>query len=166
MQEFRTLIERHEAAVFNLAYRMLGRREEAEDAAQDAFVKVFRSLNAYSDQMPFWPWLRRIVVNACIDKQPREYSSDDVETTIDLEEPFVDSVEMEVLRKCEIERIDETIAGLPGTYRTVVVLRYREDLSFEEIAEAMGQTPGAARVRLHRAMKMLSERLAVVNDEL
>jgi RNA polymerase sigma-70 factor (ECF subfamily) len=166
VQEFRTLIERYEAAVFTLAYRMLGRREEAEDATQDTFIKVFRGLSSYSDKAPFWPWLRRIVVNACIDRQSREFPSDDVETAVDLEQPFVDSVVAEVLRKCEIEKIDGTIAGLPDMYRTVVVLRYREDLSFDEIAEALSQNPGTVRVRLHRAMKMLSERLAVVNDEL
>jgi RNA polymerase sigma-70 factor, ECF subfamily len=165
-QDFRTLIERYEGAVFTLAYRMLGRREEAEDAAQDTFIKVFRSLNSYSDSAPFWAWLRKIAVNSCLNNLPREFPSDEVETALDLEQPFVDAVQAEVLRKCELEQMDAVIAGLPEMYRTVVVLRYREDLSFDEIADALGQTPGAVRVRLHRAVKMLSERLAVVDNEL
>jgi RNA polymerase sigma-70 factor, ECF subfamily len=68
--------------------------------------------------------------------------------------------------RCEAERIAKMISGLPENYRVPVVLRYQEDVSITEIALTMGIAPGAVRVRLHRALAMLSERLAVVSDEL
>ena len=163
VQEFRVLVERHQKAVFLLAFRILGRREDAEDAAQDAFVRAYQSLHTYSDSGKFWPWIRRITVNCCIKKLPREFPSDELERTADAEQC---SVEADVLRKCELQELRKAIAGLPAAYRTATVLRYQEDLSIRETAELLDEPAGTIRVRLHRALKMLSERMVVTGDGL
>ncbi len=60
VREFRILVDRYQQGVFRLAYRILGRREDAEDAAQDTFIRAFRSIHTYSDTGAFWPWVRRL----------------------------------------------------------------------------------------------------------
>jgi RNA polymerase sigma-70 factor, ECF subfamily len=164
-QEFRRLIERYQGKVFLLCLRILGRREEAEDASQDAFVRVFQSLGTFNQDSPFWPWARRIAVNCCLRKLPREFPSDRVDDAIESTQPFVDPVEAEFFNSCDRESMDKAVSCLPDQYRVVVAMRYLEDCSTKEIAELLGETPGAVRVRLHRALKMLSERLTVMKDE-
>ena len=163
-QDYRKLVERYQASVHLLAYRMLGRREDAEDAAQDTFIRAYRSLASYNDEADVWPWLRRIAINCCLKLLPRDFPVDDVEEMVRLE-PFADSVETEVFRKCTKESVLKVVAGLPESYRTAVALRYLEDLSTSEIAEILNEPAGTVRVRLHRALRMLSERL-VIEDEL
>ena len=163
VREFRILVDRYQQGVFRLAYRILGRREDAEDAAQDTFVRAFRSIHTYSDTGAFWPWVRRIAVNCSIKKLPQEFPSDAVERILDIEQP---PIEAEVFRECELQELRKAIAGLPESYRTAAVLRYQEDLSIAEIAELLDQPAGTIRVRLHRALKMLSERMVVIGDEL
>ncbi len=166
VQDFRWLIQRYHKCVYAIAYGILRRREDAEDAVQDTFIKVFRSLHTYCDEKSFWSWARRIAVNCCLDRLPQDVPTEDVEQMVDYQQPFIDSVEAEVLSRCEGHITDSVVAGLPADYRVVVVLRYYDGLSASEIAESLGIPAGTVRVRLHRALKMLSERLAVVRDEL
>lgn len=163
MQEFRCLVDRYQGAVHALSYRILRRREDAEDAAQDTFICVYKSLHTYRESGAFWSWLRRITVNCCLKRIPREVPSDEVETMIDINQPCVDSVAAEYFRRCDLETIQEAIADLPVNYRTVVVLRYQEDLALTEIAQLLNERDVTVRVRLHRAIKMLTDRL-VVNE--
>ena len=164
-QEFRLLIERYHGSGFALAYHVLARREDAEDAVQEAFVKAFQSLQAYDEGRPFWPWFRRIVVNCCLNTRTREIASGDADSLADSDIPAEDTIESDLIRKCEMEDVLAAIAELPMDYRTVVVLRFMDDLSTPEIAEMLGVQVGTVRVRLHRAIKMLAHKLAVVKDE-
>jgi len=165
-EEFRAFIERYQARAYALAYSVMRRREDAEDVVQDAFVKAYNGLHTFSDGAPFWPWIRRITVNCCIRRLPREFPSDEIERMVEDEQPYVDAVHLEVCRKFERAGIREAISRLPESYRMAVVLRYQEDLSPTEIAEITGETPVAIRVRLHRAVRMLTDRLAVTEHEM
>jgi len=165
-EEFRILVDRYQARAYLLAFRILGRREEAEDAVQDAFVRAYSALDTYLETGTFWPWIRRITVNCSIHRFSRETPSDVVEQMVEDEQPYVDTVEAEVFGKLEAARIGQAIERLPEAYRVAIILRYEEDLTTSEIAEALELSPVAARVRLCRAMKMLCEKMAVTQNEL
>ena len=164
-QEYRELMLRHQASVFRLAYRVLGSREDAEDATQETFLRAYGRLETCRDRGKFWPWLRRITLNLCLDRMPKTAQCEYLDDLPDKEGSSGDPVEDEVLKQAEFEDIRKAVTGLPDAYRAVVVLRYQEELSHKEIAEALGETLPAVQVRLHRARKMLAERLEVIANE-
>ena len=166
-KDFRELMRRHQNAVYRLAYRILKRREDAEDVVQETFLRVHQNLAAYAERGKFWPWARRIAMNICLKRLPSEVPVEEVGDLLESAQAPEDPVETEVLRRIEAGAVGKAIAGLPATYRAVVVLRYEEDLSYKEIAELVSESVSAVETRLHRAKRMLAERLAVViNDEL
>ncbi|MCX6345463.1 MAG: sigma-70 family RNA polymerase sigma factor [Armatimonadetes bacterium] len=164
--EFRKLVSKYQRQAMSLAYRMLGNVSDAEDATQDAFVSAFRSINTYGDGGYFWPWLRRIVINCCLKRMSRQIAMEDVDSIEDLAQPCAIALEDEVIQKCELETIRKVISELAPIYRVVAVLRYQQDLSTVEIAEMLDLPAGTVRVRLHRALKLLNERLVVDEYEL
>ena len=160
-EEYRELMLRYQSQAYRFAYRVLGMREEAEDATQEAFIRAYGRLSTCRDRWKFWPWLRRIVLNLCLDRLREEPEEELPEELSD-----VDTVESEVFRRAELEDIRRAIAKLPGAYRVAVALRYEEELSFKEIAGILGESLSAVQVRVHRAKKMLAERLGVIRDEI
>jgi len=164
-EEYRELMRRHQDSVFRLACRILGRREDAEDVVQEAFVKAYASLAGCRERAKFWPWLRRIALNICLKRIPREFPCDTTEDLIDAACAQGNPVEAEALKRADISSLRKAVAALPAAYRTVLVLRYEEDLAYSEIAELIGATNDVVRMRLHRAKKMLAERLAVRINE-
>jgi len=166
-EDFRELMRRHQVPVFRLAYRILRRREEAEDAVQETFLRVYQNLSAYTEQGRFWPWVRRIAVNICLKRLPLEVPVEEICEMVESEQALDDPVEAEIIRRTELEGVRKAVAGLPAPYRIAIVLRYQEDLSYKEIAELTNESVSAIETRLSRAKRMLAERLAVMtNDEL
>jgi len=164
-QDYRDLMLRYQASAFRLAYRVLAGREEAEDAVQETFIKAFDKLGTCRERNKFWPWLRRIVLNTCLNRIRRGAPCDNIDELTDIHSPSGNPVESEVLMRVQLEEIQRAIAGLPDSYRTTVVLRFQEELSYKEIADVLGETVSAVQVRLHRARKMLAERLEVMRHE-
>lgn len=163
-EDYQKLMQRHQDSAFRIAYRIMGRREEAEDAVQEAFLNAYRSLASYSGRNKFGAWMRRIVINACLRKATNEIPCDDLDAVS--EQQFTHSpVEAETIKNIHHSAIKRAIDGLPFIYRTVVVLRYMEDLSYAEIAEAIEEPVTTVQTRLHRAKRILNERLAVILDE-
>ena len=162
-EDFRELMQRYQGSVFRLAYRITNSRDEADDVAQESFVLVYRSLRGYREEGRLWPWIRRITVNCCLKKLSRKHPSENLEEVPDV---AADSVEQQVLAKLALDEVRSAISELPGPYRTVIVLRYLEEMSHGEIAELVGDSVAAVQVRLHRARKALTARLASeVRDE-
>lgn len=158
------LMTRYQDMVFWLACRILRRREEAEDAVQQIFLRAYSRLDTYDgDKGSFWAWIRRITVNVCLTMSSREkpYEMLD-ELANDADFIFSSSVEEGMLARVRTEDIRKIISDLPSDYRVVTVLRYQEDLSYKEIADLLGVTIPTLQVRLHRAKKMLAERLESV----
>ena len=164
VRDFRLLITRYERRVYTLCARVLENREDAQDSTQDAFIRAYSSLAGFDTGLPLWPWLRKIALNCCFRRAKARASRCETELfdTWPSEAGFMD----DLICKEESQRILQAVSGLPDAYRTVVVLRYQEELSSSEIADALGETPGAVRVRLHRALKMLANRLAVTVDDM
>lgn len=165
-QRYGELVRKYQDAAFRIAYRITGRREDAEDAVQDTFLRAYGKLGSCRDRSRFWPWVRRIAVNVCLAKMSRETPCEYVEEMRDASSPLGKPVEAEVVGRAAAREVRRAIAGLPKDYRLAIVLRYQEELSYKEIAEALGESFSTVRIRLHRAKKMLAERLAVLMDEM
>lgn len=162
---FATLVERNQQRVFNFAYRLLGDYDEAADAAQHGFVQLYLSLPQLDLARPLRPWLYRIVRNRCIDviRQRRtvslsaaEDAEDDNGTALESRLPDADPLPEELAERADLQQLlSAAIHRLPAHYRDVVALRYTSDLSFAEVAEALGIPENTARIRFHRAKALL-----------
>jgi RNA polymerase sigma-70 factor (ECF subfamily) len=165
---YRELVEMYQGQVFSLALRMVRRREDAEDATQETFVRMFRALERYDTNRPFAAWLMTIASRLCIDQIRRrrvnpvsltqtEPGSDEA-YEMDVEDPGPGPDEI-TSHSEEERRGNELIQSLPPHYRVVVVLRHLQDLSYEEIAEALNLPLGTVKARIHRAREILKLRL-------
>jgi RNA polymerase sigma-70 factor, ECF subfamily len=162
-QAFGELVQLHQHAVYNLAYRMLGERSEAEDAAQESFLRAYSHLDRYDAARPFRTWVLSIASNHCIDRLRKRRL-----TWLSLEEPLpahpaLNSNELEpedaVISNERGVLIQSMLAELPPDYRAAVVLRYWYDLSYTEIAEMLETTESAVKSRLFRARQTLAEKM-------
>ena len=159
---FSFLVEKYKDLVYTLAVRMLRDRVEAEEIAQDVFVKVYRSINAFKGNSKFSTWLYKICYNSCVDhlkRKKRMINSDLIdevnEGNLGVEQNALDYLE-------EMERTDvlkKAILLLPDDYRTVITLFYFNELNLQEISEVTGTNPNLLKIRLHRARKKLYELL-------
>ncbi|MHC4931285.1 MAG: sigma-70 family RNA polymerase sigma factor [Planctomycetota bacterium] len=166
---FDALILRHQDRVYNMAYRMLGNREDALDLSQEVFITVFRGLGRFEAKARFSTWLYRVTVNRCRDalrrrgsvKHTRPQSLDaarDGESPREIASTGRPPPEEAMGREVR-ERVEGAIGELPEDTREVLILRDREDLSYEEIAEILAIPVGTVRSRLNRARTLLRELL-------
>lgn len=164
-EAFRSLVERHQHSVFSIALRMVGNREEAMDLAQETFVRAFASLRRYRPDGRFEAWLRRIVTNLCLNhlRRPPSVSLEEVE----LDEATDSDPARIFLAQEKAHAIQQAIDNLPPDYRAVIVLRFTEGLSYREMSEVLNLPESTIDTRLHRAKKMLRQRLKrVIEDEM
>jgi|Deesub1362B_J571_1020462.scaffolds.fasta_scaffold02187_6 RNA polymerase sigma-70 factor (ECF subfamily) len=158
-EAFAKLVEAYQTQVYNLAYRMLGNHEDAEDAAQETFLRAYYRLKSYDTTRNFLTWLLAICSHHCIDQLRRRRF-----TRLLVEElpprRWIESQEgpeETVINRERREEVQALLNRLPPRYRAVVVLRYWYDLSYKEIAETVGITESAVKTRLHRARRMLAK---------
>ncbi|UCE19848.1 MAG: RNA polymerase sigma factor [Gemmatimonadota bacterium] len=167
---FKRLVEKYHKAVLNLAYRFLGNREEAEDAAQEVFLRVYNSAKRYEPQAQFTTWLFRIATNFCLNKLrhrqrlqevPLESSSNRTEQVSDLNLPAPEQTRPDDhLEQKERNRIiAESIASLPPNQRMAVILKRFEGLSYQEIAKVLNVSVSAVESLLFRAKQTLKKKL-------
>jgi len=158
---YAVLVDRYKGLVHDLVSRMLGDAVEAEDIAQDAFVKAYLSLRDFRGESRFSTWVCRIALNRCKDvlrkqrrapwTRPRHEDGPEVAEVADERETPVDSLE-----RCEREAaLHRALVRLPVKYREVIVLRHIEGMEFHEIGRVLGIAVGAAKVRAFRAREML-----------
>ena len=156
---FGRLVEAYQRPVFNLTYRMLGNVEEAEDAAQEAFLRAYSRLGQYDPEMKFSTWLFSIANHHCIDRLRKRRT---IQISID-DNPVLQNLEGDELRpephalqqEARIE-VQAMLDRLAPEYRTPLVLRYWEEMSYEEIAETMQVTVATVKSRLFRARQQLA----------
>lgn len=158
-----TLVTQYQHWVYNIAYGLLGHREDAQDVAQDAFLSVWESIGGFKFRSRFSTWLYRIVINKCLNliDQRQRRKTDPME--IDDSQPWVpiDTVtpEQVLLRKERKEIVHAALAKLKHSYREILVLRELRELSYKEISEILGCTLGRVKSRLHEARKALKKEL-------
>jgi RNA polymerase sigma-70 factor (ECF subfamily) len=154
-EAFEELVERTHRRVFTLAYRLVGDRHEAEDVAQEAYLRAYRALPGFRGDSSFDTWLYRITANAAVTQLKRRGRfgdlADDPDAVADLPEatPAADPVDRD-----EIQR---ALAALPIAHRVVLLMKDAYGFSIQEIAVELETTEGAVKVRLHRARKRLKE---------
>jgi RNA polymerase sigma-70 factor (ECF subfamily) len=157
-QAFSQLVQAYQRPVFNLTYRMLGSSEEAEDAAQETFLRAYARLAQYDPQMKFSTWVFSIANHHCIDRlrkrRATHISIDDNPVLENLQED-TPQPEHRALDQEQSVELQALISLLEPEYRTPLVLRYWEEMGYEEIAEAMGVTVAAVKSRLFRARQQL-----------
>jgi len=156
---FDELIRRHQSAVFNTALRLLGNRSDAEDAAQESFIRAFHAFNTFDTAYPLLPWLRRITTNVCLNRikgDKPSLSLDDV-----LSPPMEPSPgpETQTVNRERDAQIRSAILSLRPLYRAVIELRHFQDLSYAEIAETLDRPLSDVKSDLFRARKLLAETL-------
>ena len=155
---FNRLVQAYQRPVYNLTYRMLGSSEEAEDAAQETFLRAYARLGQYDPQMKFSTWVFSIANHHCIDRlrkrRTTHISIDDNPVLENLVEE-TPQPEHQALDREQGAELHTLISQLDPDYRTPLVLRYWEDLSYEEIAQSMGVTVAAVKSRLFRARQQL-----------
>ena len=168
---FRELLEGYRDRVFNITYRMLGNRAEAEDVAQEVFITVFKTIDQFREESKFSTWLYRVAVNHCknrikylarrhdrdrdeLDENSQHANGAIANVVVRMSQPdrALEGVQMEVI-------LQKAIEGLDDDHRIVVVLRDIEDLSIEEICEITGLPDGTVKSRLHRARLALRKKL-------
>jgi RNA polymerase sigma-70 factor, ECF subfamily len=163
---FEALVRRHQSALFNFAYRMLGQRDDAADVAQETFVQLYSHLGRLDEREPIAPWLFRVARNRCIDVIRRRrtvplQTHTDADDDAQKPEPAdQDPLPDELVERADLQQLlSRAIADLPPAYAEVVALRYAGDRSFAEIASILECDEGAARVRFHRAKALLRRHL-------
>jgi RNA polymerase sigma-70 factor (ECF subfamily) len=158
-----TLVRRHIGGIYELCLDMLRSPTEAEDATQETLVAAFQNLDTFRGDAAFKSWLYRIARNKALDLGRRKnvrtttsFLAAQVEPGAGLQGAWTDP-EQVVLRQSEAERLWGLVAELPMNYRLVVYLFYRQGLSHEEIAEALGVPKRTVETRLYRARKRLRD---------
>lgn len=154
------LVQAFEGPVYNLCYRMLGDGQEAEDAAQETFLRAYRHLDGYDLNRKFINWLLSIASNHCVDRLRKRRLTlvpldslklwDPPRSEEEAPETSMDRQEMEA-------DVRDLLEELGGKDRAAIVLRYWHDLSYREIAQSLGLTESAVKSRLHRARQQLAE---------
>ncbi|MDQ3928416.1 MAG: sigma-70 family RNA polymerase sigma factor [Chloroflexota bacterium] len=160
---FGELVTRYQSAVYNMAYRMLGDPTEAEDAAQEVFVRAWNQLHTFQLDRRFSTWLLSIASHYSIDllrRRKPQAPLDDVALFVQSDDPEPEEL---AIRSEQSDMVRQLLDTLPDKYRSVTVLRYYNDLSYDEIARVTGLTESAVKTQLHRARKMLAEEMAEVN---
>lgn len=164
---FEALVRRESAPLLRVARRFLHSEEDARDALQDAFIAAYKSIGRFASNSRLSTWLHRILINACLmrlraqKRRPEEdidaylprFAEDghQAEPSQPWTEPPDDLLQREELRGLVRSAIDR----LPEQYRIVLLLRDIEEMTTEEVAEALGITPNAVKIRLHRARQAL-----------
>lgn len=162
-EDFEELLQRYRTRIYRLCYRMAGNAEDAEDWAQECFVRCYRQLGSYKTAMPFAPWFLRVASNTCINlAKSRNVRWGRLNTEMKeedkLEAPHSDPMQI-ALSGEETERIRCAVAALPPPLRQAISLRILEELSFKELASALGVPLQTAASRVRRAMAMVRARL-------
>lgn len=159
-EAFGALVRAYQRKVYVTAYGLVGNREDALELAQEAFVRAFRAMHRFDPGMPFYPWLHRIVRNACFNhqKKKRRHGETSLEALAasghDVASPVASADRTAGLGELR-ERLSRGLAALSAEHREILVLRHFQELSYAEIALCLGIPQGTVMSRLHAARRAL-----------
>ncbi len=157
---FAALVDRHQAVAFRVCYRVLGEREDAADATQEAFLRAYRRLDTFLGQSTFKTWFMRLTVNVALNERARrkDHTSLDEETL--LTRPGADDPHDTGLVRAEAAaHLHQALQLLPPNHRAAVVLRDLEEFTYAETAMALGVPEGTAKGWAHRGRERLKDLL-------
>ncbi|HAH97106.1 MAG TPA: RNA polymerase sigma factor SigW [Firmicutes bacterium] len=167
LDAFTLIVNQYKVRLLGYILRMIHSREDAEDVLQEVFLRVYSSLSRYSPQYQFSTWIYRITQNLCIDYlRRRKLSTFSVDQKFGTEDELTlelpdDSMSPEtIFESQEIRKeIEEAIYGLPIKYRSVIILRHIQDLSYEDISQIMDMPVNTVKTHIFRARRILRRRL-------
>jgi RNA polymerase sigma-70 factor (ECF subfamily) len=166
---FAELVDLYKDKIYHLAYRMLNNKHEAEDAVQETFLRVYTNLHRYDEQQKFSTWIFRIGTNHCIDRlRKRKHSA----YSLDAEMPDgegndyysmlpgnEETPEKQIILSETQIQIRKAIDALPEKYKSVVILRYLQDMSLQEISDVLDMPVTTVKTRVHRGREYLRKKL-------
>ena len=155
---FSVLVDRYKVRLFNLIYRMLRNREEAEDILQETFLRVFRERERYDPTYSFSTWIYTIALNLCRNELKRRKKIKFFGIDL-IKDDRRYAVEESGNKNCLSSTLEKAIASLPDKYRTAFLLREVNQLSYEEMSQSLSIPLGTVKSRVNRARLMLRERL-------
>lgn len=170
VSSFEELISVHQQKVYNIALRMLANEQDAFDASQEVFIKVYKNLDKFQENSSFSTWLYRITTNTCLDmiRKNKDKKNDisidsqvefeDGEASFQLEDKNAD-VEEEILKKERRQALYEAIQQLNDEHKKMIVLRELQGMSYQEIAEITGANIGTVKSKINRARISLKNSL-------
>ncbi|TMB42145.1 MAG: RNA polymerase sigma factor [Chloroflexi bacterium] len=163
---FERMVREHQDRMYALGYALTGNRHDAEEVAQDTFLRAYRALITYPPDrirdLKQRAWLHQIAVNVVRNRhrgvRPRlvELNGSEPDHSSGPEE--------DAMRRAEIDELATRVAGLPPRYRDAVVLRHVQELTYEEAADALGQPVGTVKANVHRGLKMLRGENGLAHD--
>ena len=169
VESFELLISSYDKRAYNIAYRVMGNEEDAKDMAQEALLRVFKSIKDFKGQSSFSTWLYRIVTNVCLDELRRrkneKYVSMDSTIQTDSGELHMELCSDKETPEIVYERVEQrelikrAISELNEDYKSVIVLRDIQGFSYEEISNMLDCSLGTVKSRINRARNMLREKL-------
>jgi len=160
---FAELVKQNEQRVYNLAYSVLGNPQEAQDMAQEVFVRVWRYLPSFRGDAAFTTWLYRVTVNTCLNRRRKlrqRFRQVDDESALDYLPSASPDPLTTTMRRQRQEYLWSLVDQLSEKYRVVILLFYREQLTYDEIAEVLALPLGTVKAHLNRARGALAKRLS------
>ncbi|HEX6034307.1 MAG TPA: sigma-70 family RNA polymerase sigma factor [Anaerolineales bacterium] len=156
-EAFGELVTRYQMSVFNVCYRLLRERAEAEDMAQETFIRAGERLQTFDEERLFGPWVRRVAANVCLNHLETQKRTAELDEERDADESQRPETQVEVRERSE--QIRGALASLPVRYRVVIELRHYQELSYDEIAAELNIPLSDVKSHLFRARKILAEKL-------
>src|SRR5919106_359572 len=164
------IVRTHRRKIFNLAYKFVGRHDEAEDLTQDIFIKIFKALHTFDRRANFQTWIVSISRNLCIDhyrsvRKERQTIAREVDTG-DLQPASTDRGPYHAAEHQDLRGLlRQALQTLPTTLRTAVVLRDLQELSYQEIADRLRLPEGTVKSRINRGRLELARQLKRLQDK-
>ncbi|MEW6666372.1 MAG: sigma-70 family RNA polymerase sigma factor [Thermodesulfobacteriota bacterium] len=156
LKAFEEFIRKYEDRIYNLCRYMMGNQQDAQDAAQDAFLKAYKNIGDFRPEASLYSWLYRIAVNTCLDHKKKKSITILRDQPVSEEEPSGGpSPEATLESKRITETVQSALQQLPKKLRPAIVLREIEGLSYEEIAEVLHTSVGTVKSRISRAREEL-----------
>jgi len=156
-EAFGELVSRHQSGVFNVCYRLLHEHGEAEDLAQETFMRAYDRLQTFDLEREFGPWIRRVAANLCLNYLESRRVTAPLDEERDADQTLLPEAVTEVRERSE--QIRAALSSLPPHYRVVVELRHYQELSYDEIAKELDIPLSDVKSHLFRARKILAEKL-------
>lgn len=164
-ETFGQILDQYQRSIFNLAYRMLGNREDALDVSQETFLRAFRSLGSFDLERPFSPWIHRIATNLCINLLKKrkirvfplvsEKEGPGIKIN-EIADPGPIPEEQTVMRE-EQNELFKAISELPEKYRVPLILRHLHHFTYDEIGEILNKPPGTVKTWIFRGRNILKD---------
>lgn len=157
-EAFDIIVERHRRAVYQVCYRFMNNHEDANDLAQDAFVRAWKGLKNFKGQAALSTWLYRIAVNVCLNRVSMKTAvTEPIESTEHMADARIEGAQHKMLREERAVAVRNAIANLPEKQRAALVLRTYHELSHQEIADMLGSSVGAVKANFFHALNNLKK---------